>query len=75
MTLTASRDQSPLGEIMLYLSSVLIEHHELQNFEALVALIKQVKVESNERFFRIDVRPPYPDTPENWEDRLESAFY
>lgn len=75
MTLTEARDQSPLGEIMLYLSSVLIEHHELQNFEALVALIKQVKVESNERFFRIDVRPPYPDTPENWEDRLESAFY
>lgn len=60
---------------MLYLSSLMIEHHELQNFEALVALIKQVKVESNERFFRIDVRPPYPDTPENWEDRLESAFY
>jgi hypothetical protein len=52
----------------------MIEHHELQNFEALVALIKQVKVASNERFFRIDVRPPYPDTPENWEDRLEAAF-
>lgn len=60
---------------MLYLSSLMIEHHELQNFDALVALIKQIKVESNERFFRIDVRPPYPDTPENWEDRLEAAFY
>lgn len=59
---------------MLYLSTLMIEHHELQNFEALVALIKQVKVASNERFFRIDVRPPYPDTPENWEDRLEAAF-
>jgi hypothetical protein len=60
---------------MLYLSTLLIEHHELQNFEALIALIKRVKMENNERFFRIDVRPPYPDTPENWEDRLESAFY
>jgi hypothetical protein len=20
------------------------------------------------------VKPPYPDTPENWEDRLEAAF-
>jgi len=59
---------------MLYLSTLLIEHHELQNFEALVALIKQVKIANNERFFRIDVRPPYPDTPENWEDRLEAAF-
>ena len=27
-----------------------------------------------ERFFRMDVKPPFPDTPENWEDRLESAF-
>jgi hypothetical protein len=60
---------------MLYLSTLMIEHHELQNFEALITLIKQVKTESNERFFRIDVRPPYPDTPENWEDRLEAAFY
>jgi hypothetical protein len=25
-------------------------------------------------FFRIDVKPPYPDTPENWEDRLEASF-
>ena len=22
----------------------------------------------------MDVRPPYPDTPEDWEDRLEAAF-
>jgi hypothetical protein len=27
-----------------------------------------------EVFFRIDVRPPFPDTPSNWEDVLESAF-
>jgi len=25
-------------------------------------------------FFRMDVRPPFPDTPEDWEDRLEAAF-
>ena len=42
---------------MLYLSTLLIEHHELQDFEALIALIKQVKTENNERFFRIDVSP------------------
>jgi hypothetical protein len=59
---------------MLYLSEMLIEHHELQNFEELVELVKQ-QAQTGERFFRMDVRPPFPDTPENWEDRLEAAFY
>jgi len=59
---------------MLYLSEVLIQHHELQNFDELIELIKQ-KAQSGERFFRMDVRPPFPDTPENWEDILEAAFY
>jgi hypothetical protein len=27
-----------------------------------------------EMFFRMDVKPPFTDTPENWEDQLESAF-
>ncbi|TGO02348.1 sulfur relay protein DsrC [Candidatus Thiomargarita nelsonii] len=57
---------------MLYLSELLMEHHELQTFEELIEIIKQ---QAGERFFRMDVRPPYPDTPENWEDRLEGAFY
>ncbi|VVM21380.1 hypothetical protein BSPWISOXPB_1965 [uncultured Gammaproteobacteria bacterium] len=25
-------------------------------------------------FFRMDVKPDYGDTPENWEDRLERLF-
>ncbi|EDN65524.1 hypothetical protein BGP_6582 [Beggiatoa sp. PS] len=58
---------------MLYLSELLIQHHELQNFEELIEVVKQ-KTQEGERFFRMDVRPPYPDTPENWEDRLEAAF-
>lgn len=58
---------------MLYLSELLIEHHELQSFEELVTLVKQ-QARSGERFFRMDVRPPFSDTPENWEDRLEAAF-
>lgn len=60
---------------MLHLSDILIEHHELQNFQELVELVKHKAHSTNERFFRIDVRPPFPDTPENWEDRLEAAFY
>lgn len=59
---------------MLHLSELLIQHHELTNFEELVALVK-AQAKTGERFFRMDVRPPFPDTPENWEDRLEAAFY
>jgi hypothetical protein len=57
---------------MLYLSEILLQHHELKDFEELVVLVEQLA--RNERFFRMDVRPPFPDTPENWEDRLEAAF-
>jgi hypothetical protein len=59
---------------MLYLSEILIPHYELESFEELVKLVGQAK-ETGERFFRMDVRPPFSDTPDNWEDRLEAAFY
>lgn len=59
---------------MLYLSELLMEHHELKKFEELVKLVEQTAKAKNERFFRMDVRPPFADTPENWEDRLEAAF-
>lgn len=57
---------------MLYLSEVLIQNPELQNFDDLLEVVRQRA--KGEMFFRIDVKPPYPDTPENWEDRLEAAF-
>jgi hypothetical protein len=58
---------------MLWLSEVLLQRHDLESFEAL----KQVVVEqarSGEMFFRMDVKPPFPDTPQDWEDKLEAAF-
>ncbi len=58
---------------MLYLSELLIEHHELESFAQLEELVRQ-KARGGERFFRMDVRPTFSDTPENWEDRLEAAF-
>jgi len=39
----------------------------------LVSLVRQ-KARAGDRFLRMDVKPPYPDTPENWEDRLEAVF-
>lgn len=60
---------------MLLLSEVMIAHTDVDSFEDLVLLIKSISISSSERFFRMDVKPDYGDTPENWEDRLEAAFY
>jgi len=45
----------------------------LQSFDELVSVIED-KARSGELFFQMDVRPPFHDTPESWEDRLEAAF-
>jgi hypothetical protein len=60
---------------MLLLSEIMIAHTDLESFEDLVAVVKRVSKTSNERFFKMDVKPDYQDTPDNWEDRIEAAFY
>ncbi len=59
---------------MLYLSEILLQHHDVGNFEQLLEVVRRRALESGELFFKIDIKPPYPDTPANWEDRLEGAF-
>ncbi len=58
---------------MLWLSEILLQNHDLTSFKELVAEV-QDSARGGERFFRMDVKPPFQDTPENWEDRLEAAF-
>jgi hypothetical protein len=58
---------------MLWLSEVLLENYDLNTFAALEDKIRE-KAASGEMFFRMDVKPTYPDTPDNWEDRLEAVF-
>jgi len=58
---------------MLWLSELLMQNHELDNFDGLVKMIEE-KARQGERFFSMDVKPPYLDTPENWEERLEAIF-
>ena len=58
---------------MLWLSELIMQHHELGSFEELKETLS-VHAKQGEMFFRMDVRPPYHDTPENWEDILESVF-
>lgn len=58
---------------MLKLSDILVGNSEMESFDDLIPLVQAV-ARSGERFFRMDVKPPFPDTPDNWEDRLEAAF-
>lgn len=58
---------------MLWLSEVLLEGHEMESFKELSQAIAE-KGQAGEMFFRMDVKPPFMDTPENWEEQLEAAF-
>jgi len=58
---------------MLKLSDILVYNKELESFEDLLPAVQEV-ARQGERFFRIDVKPPLSDTPDDWEDRLEAAF-
>ena len=58
---------------MLYLSEILLQQHDLESFEQLVVRVRE-GAQRGEMFFRMDVKPSFQDTPENWEDRLEAAF-
>jgi len=58
---------------MLKLSEILVSRKDIDDFDGLIQAVQEV-ARSGERFFRMDVKPPYPDTPEDWEDRLEAAF-
>ncbi|ALG66727.1 hypothetical protein [Beggiatoa leptomitoformis] len=60
---------------MLYLSEILLKHQALDNFDALIDVVKMEMQQTNERFFRFDVKPPFSDTPNNWETHLENIFY
>jgi hypothetical protein len=57
---------------VLNLSEILLARRELESFEDLVDAVRQGA--RRERFFRMDIKPPFADTPGNWEDVLESAF-
>ena len=58
---------------MLYLSALLIERKYVETFDDFLVVVKE-KAAGGERFIRFDLKPPFPDTPNNWEDRVESAF-
>ena len=57
---------------MIYLSELLIQNPDFETFEELLHLIGKVK--EGEIHLKVDIKPNYPDTPSNWEDKIEGAF-
>ena len=55
------------------LISELILQNQPSTFAELTDLVRE-RARAGDRFLRMDIKPPYPDTPENWEFRLEGAF-
>ncbi len=58
---------------MLKLSDILIQEFDLATYEDLKKAIIQ-RAQDGARFFEIDVKPPFSDTPQNWETDLENVF-
>ncbi len=58
---------------MLWLSELLMQDHEVSSFEELKERIRE-RARQGEMHFGMDVRPPFPDTPDDWEEVLESTF-
>ncbi len=58
---------------MILLSEILIAEYQLASFADLQVAVKQ-RAMQGERFFGMDVKPQFADTPENWESVLESIF-
>ncbi len=58
---------------MLYLSQVLIANQDMKSFDDLKVVIKEF-ARRGEMHLRFDVKPQFPDTPNDWEDQLEVTF-
>ena len=58
---------------MISISEILISQHEIQSYNDLKKFI-QIKIEDGEMFLSIDLKPPFADTPDNYEQDLENLF-
>ncbi len=58
---------------MILMSQVLKMHEDLTSFDELVPIV-QALGEQGEILISMDQKPPYPDTPDDWELKLENVF-
>ncbi len=57
---------------MLYVSNLLLEHHDLASFRDLKEALRERA--RGETLLHLDLKPPFPDTPDDWEQQLENVF-
>jgi hypothetical protein len=50
-----------------------MQNQDLESFQQLIDIVRE-RAREGERFLSSDVRPPFPDTPMDWEERVEAAF-
>ena len=58
---------------MLVISEILIAEHKIDSYKSLKNFIKD-KIKDGEIFLSIDIKPPFDDTPDNYESDLENLF-
>lgn len=63
-----------LGDGLVKVSDLIIQHPEVQSFEDLKRLVAAAAA-SGYRFLQFDVKPEFVDTPRNWDLALEAVFY
>jgi hypothetical protein len=62
------------GTRMVQISELMIRHPEATSFADLERLVIEA-ASAGEIHLYFDIKPEYPDTPRQWEARLELAFY
>jgi len=58
---------------MIYLSDILTQEHELENFQQLLEVVRQ-KARDGEIHLDVDIKPPFEDVPRDWQNLVEMAF-
>jgi hypothetical protein len=63
-----------VGDGLIKVSDLIIEHPEVRSFEDLKRLVVAA-AGNGYRFLQFDVKPEFVDTPRNWDLALEAIFY
>jgi hypothetical protein len=63
-----------VGDGLIKVSDLMIEHPDVRSFEDLKRLVV-ASAKSGYRFLQFDVKPEFVDTPRNWDLILEAVFY
>jgi hypothetical protein len=71
--MTGSAFEKANEKNMHLISDMIIAHPEINSFSGLEELVKEA-ARHGAIHLNFDLKPEYPDTPRNWQDRLETAF-